>query len=403
EWHFVSPDGTRDLTYLQAQAEFPTLKIKNGYAKDMTLDAIPLALSGWKVYCRFTNDAGSVNSGSALITVRADGTAPGSSAPQPYAPVPAAGSLPVITKNPTDETVTVNGKCQFVTRYDNAKWAEWHFVSPDGTRDLTYLQAQTEFPTLKIQNGYAKDMTLDAIPLALNGWKVYCRFSNDAGSVSSGSALITVRQDGAVPASTVPQATSAPATVVSSLPVITKDPTDEIVNVNGKCQFVTRYENAKWAEWHFVSPDGTRDLDYDQMQKEFPTMKVLNGFSKDLTLDAIPQALNGWKVYCRFINDAGATNSGSARITVRTDAPAPAGSTVQDATQTTGQATVQEVVQATGRTMTVYYSNGTPVSVTEYNDGTWRTANGTLYYLGTDGVLRARGQLDLYTRYPSAG
>ena len=132
-------------------------------------------------------------------------------------------------------------------------------------------------------------------------------------------------------------------------------------------------------------------------------MKVLNGFSKDLTLDAIPQALNGWKVYCRFINDAGATNSGSARITVRTDAPAPAGSTVQDATQTTGQATVQEVVQATGRTMTVYYSNGTPVSVTEYNDVTWRTANGTLYYLGTDGVLRARGQLDLYTRYPSAG
>ncbi|MDO4974279.1 MAG: hypothetical protein Q4E38_08725, partial [Eubacteriales bacterium] len=57
------------------------------------------------------------------------------------APTPVPSNYPVVTKDPTDETVTVNGKCQFVTRYENAKWAEWHFVSPDGTRDLTYLQA----------------------------------------------------------------------------------------------------------------------------------------------------------------------------------------------------------------------------------------------------------------------
>ena len=105
---------------------------------------------------------------------------------------PAAGNLPRITKNPTDEKVQVNGKCQFVTRYENADLAEWHFISPDGYRDLVYTDAQREFPSLKIINGYAKDMTLDAIPLSLNGWRVYCRFSNNWGSANSGSALITV-------------------------------------------------------------------------------------------------------------------------------------------------------------------------------------------------------------------
>ena len=178
-----------------------------------------------------------------------------------------------------------------------------------------------------------------------------------------------------------PMPTPMPTPVPANLPRVTKNPTDETVPVNGKCQFVARYENAKWAEWHFVSPDGTQDLDYLQAQNAFPTMKVINGYAKDLTLDAIPQTLNGWKVYCRFSNDAGSVNTTSALITVLYDAsPMP-----------------------TGRTMTVYYVNGATEFVTEYNDGTWRTAAGVAYYLGTDGILRARGAADLYTRYPLAG
>ena len=111
------------------------------------------------------------------------------------APAAMSANLPRITKNPTDETVPINGRCQFVTRYENADLAEWHFISPDGYRDLTYADAEKEFPTLKIINAYAKDMTLDNIPAALNGWRVYCRFSNNAGSADSGSALITVHDE----------------------------------------------------------------------------------------------------------------------------------------------------------------------------------------------------------------
>ena len=233
-------------------------------------------------------------------------------APAPTAtPAPTASNLPKVTKDPTGETVDVGGKCQFVTRYENAKWAEWHFVSPDGTQDLDYVQAEKAFPTMKIINGGSKDLTLDKIPETLNGWKVYCRFSNDYGAVKSDMASITVRRGSG-------SSTPAPA----NYPRVTKDPTDEKVAANGKCQFVTRYENAKLAEWHFVSPDG-RDITYAQAQKEFPTLKIKGGNTKDMTLDSIPEGLNGWRVYCRFSNDNGSVNSGSALITIQ-GAKAPA-------------------------------------------------------------------------------
>ncbi len=37
---------------------------------------------------------------------------------------------------------------------------------------------------MKIVTVYAKDITLENIPATLNGWKVYCRFSNNYGSCS---------------------------------------------------------------------------------------------------------------------------------------------------------------------------------------------------------------------------
>ena len=114
----------------------------------------------------------------------------------------AQSNLPRITKNPTDETVPAYGSCQFVTRYENAELAEWHFVSADGTLDVTYQAVQTQFPSMNVIGGNTKDLTLENIPEALNGCRVYCRFSNYAGSVNTGSARITVlpAQNPVVPA-----------------------------------------------------------------------------------------------------------------------------------------------------------------------------------------------------------
>ena len=228
-------------------------------------------------------------------------------APTPT-PVPTtaqpASNLPVITKSPTDEKVPIGGKCQFVTRYENATWAEWHVVSPDGTRDIDYTVAEKEFPTMKIINGYAKDMTLENIPEALNGWRVYCRFSNNSGSVKTDRATITVTGNAADGTAT-------------GLPKVTKSPTGETVAAGGTAWFVAKYEDAIWAVWHFVSPDGTRDLAYTDAAAVFQGLKITGGDQSTMQLQNIPAELNGWKVYCAFRNNTGTTNTDAAAITVQ--------------------------------------------------------------------------------------
>lgn len=188
-----------------------------------------------------------------------------------------------------------------------------------------------------------------------------------------------------------PVPTVAPTPVPSNLPQITKDPTDETVKAGGRCQFVSRYTNAKWAEWHFVSPDGLQDIQYLDIQTEFPNLKVIKGYTKDLTLDNIPAEMNGWRVYCHFTNDNGSTDTKMAVITVQ-------------GANTTGTAAKNgnSAAKATGKTRTVYNQDGSTVDVSEYSDGTWRTAAGVTYAMGVDGVLRAQGQPDLYTVKPAA-
>ena len=128
-------------------------------------------------------------------------------APSPtYAP----DALPIITKSPTDETVKEGGSCMFVARYENAIWAVWHFLSPDGQTDLTYEAAGKQFPTLEIINGMYSTMTLKNVPKELSGWRVFCRYSNKAGSADTKTALITVT---ASPSPTAaPQPTVVPET-----------------------------------------------------------------------------------------------------------------------------------------------------------------------------------------------
>ena len=107
-----------------------------------------------------------------------------------------APTLPRVTKSPTDETVEEGGSCLFLAKYENAEYAVWHFVSPDGLTDMTYEAAQAAFPTMQIRNGMYSNLQLGNIPYAVNGWKVYCRYSNtDAGYVDTAMAQITVVRD----------------------------------------------------------------------------------------------------------------------------------------------------------------------------------------------------------------
>ena len=236
------------------------------------------------------------------VPTRAPAQSGGQSAGQSSSGQSASG-LPVVTKSPTSETVAPGGSCWCVAKYKDAIYAEWHFVSPDGSRDLDYSQAAKEFPGLEIVDGYASTMQLKNIPSSLNGWKVYCRFSNKAGAVTTSKAGITVTG-------------SQQGGQASGAPLVTKNPTGETVAPGGACSFVARYKDAIWAEWHFVSPDGSRDILYTQAWNEFPGLTIKGGDTSVLKLSTIPSGLNGWSVYCRFTNNNGGANTTRAGITV---------------------------------------------------------------------------------------
>lgn len=112
-------------------------------------------------------------------------------------------------------------------------------------------------------------------------------------------------------------------TAVPARPFVSKNPQPATVVEGGTCTFEAGYVNAIWAVWHFVSPDGFTDIAYDQIGNWFPGMQVINGMYSNMELRNVPLTANGWKVYCRYTNNAGYTNTSSAAITVIAAAPAP--------------------------------------------------------------------------------
>ena len=210
--------------------------------------------------------------------------------------------IPVITKNPGSVTVSEGAACYFEADYVNAIWAVWHFVSPDGGTDITYEKAVKLFPSVEIVDGMYSTMKLNNVSYNLNGWKVYCRYSNNNGYSDTTKATITVVR-----------ASGAPT---SNLPEVTKNPVSVTVNEGGSAVFGADYLNAIFAVWHFVSPDSSIDLPYDTFVKNYPTIKVIDGMYSTMTVSNIPAAMNGWKVYCRYSNSYGYTDTAIATITV---------------------------------------------------------------------------------------
>lgn len=157
--------------------------------------------NGLGFYCQATNPYGAASTTVCWVTVTAAATPTPTPSPTPNpsssptpTPSPTAVPAPVITKNPTGETVTAGGRALFIARADNTETYTWRFVSGDGTRSYTYANITGAFPTLGIAGGDTDTLTLTNIPFDLNGWKVICRFTGPGGETDSAAALITVRQ-----------------------------------------------------------------------------------------------------------------------------------------------------------------------------------------------------------------
>lgn len=112
----------------------------------------------------------------------------------PASPAPyASASVPTITKSPTGETVEAGGSAMFLAKSEGATRTEWHFVNSDFSQDLDYAEAAQVFDRLEIIDGDTGSLVLRNIPESLNGWSVYCHFSNAVGSADTDRAAITVK------------------------------------------------------------------------------------------------------------------------------------------------------------------------------------------------------------------
>ena len=238
-WHFVSPDGTdiaidtKDENGNNVLAkQFPNLNIHNGEYDSMKLSNIPAELNGYRFYCHFWNANGSVDSKSALLTVEGAGNVAAANTDTAAAN---AANGPKVTKDPTDETVKPGESAWFVAKHTGAILARWHFVSPDGSDyEYTNEAISSQFPQMKIVGGDQGTMQLQNIPLNANGWKVYCRYSNNSGTADTKMATITVQ--GATQAaadSTVSAAATAAASTVVVNDWTTAADLDAAVSISG--------------------------------------------------------------------------------------------------------------------------------------------------------------------------
>jgi hypothetical protein len=292
EWHFVSPDGKTDLAYDKINTQFPNLVVVEGFASTTRLKNIPKEMDGWKVYCRFSNNNGSVNTEMATIRIK---EGPAEKDP-----------IPTITKSPTSETVEAGGSCWFSAKHEHAILAEWFFVEPGWTdeasiNEISYKDIGTKFPKLTVVDGNRGTMLLKNIPAEMDGWQVFCRFSNDSGAADTSWATIHIKGK------------SSPS---SGVPTITRSPTSEDVDKGGSCWFVARADNATRVEWYFVAPDNT-EVKYSDIGSTFPSLKVADGNTGALKLSNIPAEMNGWQVYCHFSNALGSADSNRAKITIK--------------------------------------------------------------------------------------
>ncbi len=100
---------------------------------------------------------------------------------------------PVITKDPTGEKLSPGGRTWFVAHAEGASLLTWEFLSPDG-RVYSITETMSLHPGLLLDGSKEDTVSLENVPLSLNGWSARARFDGPGGSTTTQAALITVTQ-----------------------------------------------------------------------------------------------------------------------------------------------------------------------------------------------------------------
>ena len=251
----VEADGTAPMTFTwYAGQSGSTSSPVGGNSKTFTTPALQSTTSYW---VRVSNAAGSVNSGTATITVNA---------------APPAGTAPSIANQPQNQTIN-SGQTATLS------------VSATGTSPFTYQWYQGSSGTTSSPVGGATgaSFTTPALTATTSYW---VRVSNGIGSSDSGTATVTVN-------------TPPPAGVA---PTITLQPQSQTITSGQSATlvFAAAGTGPLSFQW-YVGPSGT-------------TSSPVNGAtSSSFTTPALTATTSYW---VRVSNAYGADNSATATITV---------------------------------------------------------------------------------------
>ena len=102
-----------------------------------------------------------------------------------------SGPAPVITKNPTSESLAVGGNTWFIAHAQNASTLTWQLMDPDG---IVYSvdAAQDCNPGLKLEVLEGDTIAVSNVPLSVNGWAVLARFEGSGGVAVTEPAYLYV-------------------------------------------------------------------------------------------------------------------------------------------------------------------------------------------------------------------
>ncbi|MBO5976563.1 MAG: hypothetical protein J6P94_05250 [Oscillospiraceae bacterium] len=201
-------------------------------------------------------------------------------------PSVSSDGVPVVTKNPTSESVIEGDSAIFVARASNTRQYVWEIAL--GETLLTCEEAAAYFGKGISFTGYdTETLVIHNIPAELDGAMVWCQFVGAEESVTSTVAKISVTP------------------IEKATPVVTKNPTDETVEVGGEAVFVAKANYAMNYRWQLISPEGIR-YDCADAPKDFKGLAVYGANTEQIVLENIPIELNGYRIRCIFTagNDA---------------------------------------------------------------------------------------------------
>lgn len=209
-----------------------------------------------------------------------------------------AASRPTVVTQPEPQIVIEGGKCTFTASAKGDTGITWRLQSPDGSEDFPLTDAPKHFKGLKVSGKNSDKLTLSSIPGELDGWLVYCRYSNKAGKTDTEKVFlfVTDRSGNCISGTTgTPEPDATPAPTTEDERVLLPVEGEKILRTIG-CVI------------HFVDKDGNikgdsfTELNFGEEYYNTLTRKTITDGSVDVRISAeIPK---GQKVAYWIINGA---------------------------------------------------------------------------------------------------